>query len=328
MSDISHNANDSQKLPQRMIVVLGPTAGGKTALGVAMAQAFDGEIINADSMQVYRHLNAGTAKPTPEELAGAPHHLVDVVDPTEPWTVHDWLKAAEEKIAEISARGKRTVIVGGTNLYLKALLEGMFDGPGADDAYRQILEARESDDLFAELKQVDEETANRIFPNDRRRVIRALEVFHLTGQPISTLQKQWEENKDKRYLYDPIMIGLRWPVDLINRRINARIKYMFEPEDGTPGLIEETKYLLENDMLGEQAKQALGTKQVLAYLEGRLTREKAVERVKIETRQFAKSQRTWLKRYRNVHWIDADQYETDEVIALALSHVKSLEKDT
>lgn len=315
---------DELQLKQRMIVVLGPTAGGKSALSVGLAKAFDGEVVNADSMQVYKYLDAGTAKPSEEEMRAVRHHLVDVVDPRESWTVHDWLREAEGAIEEIDGRGKRVIIAGGTNLYMKALLEGMFDGPGADEAYRKQLEAVESGELYEKLREVDPEAVERIFPNDRRRVIRALEVYHLTGKPISELQQQWAEKRERGYRYDPILIGLRWEVDKINRRINARVKGMFDPEVGE-GLIEETKRLEEAGLLGNQAREALGTKQVLLHLGGKMSADEARERVKIETRQFAKSQRTWMKRYRGVNWIEASAYEGAEMLGEAIKIVNRYE---
>jgi len=294
----------------RIVVILGPTAGGKSALAVAVAERFNGEIINADSMQVYRHLNIGTAKPTEKQLARATHHLVDVVEPTEPWTVADWLERAEALIADMRSRGVLPVVVGGTNLYLKALLEGMFEGPPADEAFRASLDNVASEALHERLAKVDPESASRIFPQDRKRVVRALEVHHATGQPISALQQQWSDERDASYRFNPLLIGLRWPVEDINRRINLRVKAMFHPPLGLrdpnepEDLIDETRRLESEGVLGPQAREAIGTKQVLDHLAGKCTAAEAMERVKIDTRRFAKSQRTWLKRYRGVHWFD------------------------
>ncbi|MBI1373483.1 MAG: tRNA (adenosine(37)-N6)-dimethylallyltransferase MiaA [Phycisphaera sp.] len=321
---------------QRIVVILGPTAGGKSDLAVAVARRFNGEIINADSMQVYKHLDAGTAKPTAEQRAAVPHHLVDVVEPTESWTVADWLGRAEGLIAEVRERGHVPVVVGGTNLYLKALLEGMFDGPPADEAYRASLEKMASEDLHRQLREVDSEAASRIFPQDRKRIVRALEVFHTTGQPISSLQTQWVDEKSEIrnpkseiYRYDPVLIGLRWEVEAINRRINARVKAMFAPPVGSRGpdegedLIAETRRLEAAGLLGDQARQAIGTKQVLDHFAGKYTAEEAMEQVKIDTRRFAKAQRTWLKRYRGVHWFDASEGEWEALVVAALAVVAS-----
>lgn len=317
-----------QRTTTRMVVIVGPTAGGKSELAVGLALRAGGEIVNADSMQVYRGMEAGTAKPTPQQKAAAPHHLIDVVEPTEPWTVHDWLREAERVIGEIEGRGKRAIVVGGTNLYLKALLEGLFDGPGADEAFRRSVEDQSSAQLHERLMRVDAESAGRIHRNDRKRIVRALEVFAATGRPISQQQTQWDEaaeggSGEGRYRHDPILIGLHWPTELINRRINARCKAMFDPPAGVEDLVSETRRLRDAGLLGPQAREALGTKQVLEHLAGRLTRAEALERVKIETRRFAKAQRTWLKRYRGVHWLDASVLDESQRVEAAAGIVLS-----
>ena len=310
----------------RIVIILGPTAGGKSDLAIGLAQAFGGEIVSADSMQVYRHLDAGTAKPSVEQRFAVMHHLIDIVEPTEPWTVADWLDAAERAIADIQQRGRLPIVVGGTNLYIKALLEGMFAAPGADAAFRRSLDDVASADLHSRLSQVDPVAAQRIHPNDRKRLIRALEVHHLTGTGISQWQTQWaqsdEGGEDKReggYRHNAILVGLRWPVEAINRRINARVKSMFDPPGDVEDLVSETRRLREAGLLGPQASEALGTKQVLAHLAGRCTLEEAVEQVKIETRRYAKAQRTWLRRYRDVRWLDADQADSRKLLAEAMN---------
>jgi tRNA dimethylallyltransferase len=320
------------RMAQRIVLILGPTAGGKSDLAVALAQRFNGEILGADSMQIYKGLDAGTAKPTAEQRAAAVHHLIDVVETTGRYSVADWLGAAERTIAELHGRGRLPIVVGGTNLYVKALLEGLFDGPPADEAWRVSLAGVASQELHERLRKVDPATAERLHPNDRKRVLRALEVFQATGKGISGQQTQWSElgtgNSERgteegekgsphpnplpgeegaggrAYRHDPIIIGLRWEVEAINKRINARVRGMFEPGDGGEGLIEETRRLETAGRLGPQAREALGTKQVLEHLAGRLAAEEALERVKIETRRFAKNQRTWLKRFRGVHWLE------------------------
>lgn len=306
---------------QRIAVIVGPTAGGKSELAVAIGRAFGGEIINADSMQVYRHLDAGTAKPTQGQRDAVLHHLVDIVEPTEPWTVADFYEAAERTIADIHALGKLPVVVGGTNLYLKALLEGFFEGPPADGAFRASVADAPAQQLHEQLRAIDPEAAERIHCNDHKRIVRALEVFHATGKPISDQQQQWAES-DVVYRHSPILIGLQWETEAINRRINQRVKLMFKPTDGGEGLIAETKRLEDAGLLGAQAREALGTKQVLAHLRGELSADEAFERVKIETRRFAKAQRTWLKRYRGMHWIDADAEHADTVIAQVIEIVQ------
>lgn len=334
---------------KRPIVILGPTAGGKTDLAVSLAEQLNGEVIGADSMQVYRHLDAGTAKPSHALRAWVPHHLIDVVEPTDRFTVHDWRQQAEAAMADMQARGVRPIVVGGTNLYLKALLEGMFDGPGQDDAFRATLEAIDSAELHARMRAVDPEAGERIKPADRKRIIRALEVFHLSGKPISDWQQEWDQetggaavepdqanaaSPPRRYRHDPILIGLRWPAEAINPRINLRVKAMFYPEKVDPeiarevcingeDLITETRRLEAAKLLGEQAREALGTKQVLAYLSGAWTEEDAFEKTKVLTRRFAKQQRTWLKRYLGVHWIDAVEMDVEAQLESAMEAIKT-----
>src|SRR5688500_2453750 len=211
---------------ERIVVILGPTAGGKSDLAVSLAQRFDGEVLGADSMQVYRGLDAGTAKPQAALRAAVPHHLIDIVEPTDPFTVADWLSRAEALIDDLHTRGRLPVVVGGTNLYLKALLEGMFEGPPADEQFRDSLRDVDAHELHDRLASVDRQAASRIDRNDRKRLIRALEVFHLTGQTISSLQTQWQSEisdlkSESSYRHNPILIGLRWSTEAINRRINA-----------------------------------------------------------------------------------------------------------
>lgn len=314
----------------RIVVVLGPTAGGKSELAVALAERFAGEVINADSMQVYRHLDAGTAKPSRQLLQRIPHHLIDVAEPTQSWTVADWLDAAERCIAELHQRGKRPIVVGGTNLYLKALLEGFFDGPPADEAFRATLADVTPQQLHERLKQIDPAAAERIHPNDHKRLVRALEVHHQTGKPISAQQQQWadgafqnpkSEIRNTKYKHDPILLGLDWPAAVINPRINARVKLMFHPTDGGEDLVAETRRLRDAGLLGVQAAKALGYQQVLAALAGQMTMDEAFEKTKIETRRFAKAQRTWLKRYRGVHWLPAAELPPENLADAAAAIV-------
>lgn len=320
---------DPAEPTRRIVVILGPTAGGKSDLAIAVARHFNGEIINADSMQVYRHLDAGTAKPTPQDRAGVPHHLVDVIEPTEPFTVADWLERAEILIEQIRGRGKLPIVVGGTNLYLKALLEGMFEGPPANPEFRAALAHVPPHELHARLQQVDPDAASRIHRNDHKRLVRALEVHHATGKPISEQQSQWSEPPVSReaqpsappgYKHNPILLGLHWSTEAINRRINARVKQMFHPPNPhTEDLITETRRLEAAGLLGAQAREAIGTKQVLAHLRGEYSADDAMEQVKIETRRFAKAQRTWLKRYRGVHWLNAEGSTPQELTREAVT---------
>ncbi len=282
----------------RTILIVGPTAGGKTDLGVELALRLSGEVVTADAFQIYRGMDIGTAKPTPEERRGVPHHLIDIVDPPDSFTVHQWLAMANRAIDGIASRGLVPIVVGGTNLYVKSLLDGLFEGPAPDEALRRQLREMAPQARREELERVDPGAARRIHPNDERRTIRALEVFRQTGRPISEHQTQWDApGADASRL----LVGLDWPIETINRRINARVRAMMER-----GLADEVRAL--STRLGAQAREALGYKQILAHLEGRMPLDDAVEKIKIETRRFAKNQRTWLKRLRQTPgslWIDA-----------------------
>lgn len=320
----------------RPFVILGPTAGGKSDLAVELAERVPGggEVIGADSMQVYRHMDAGTAKPPLDLRERVPHHLVDIVEPTQRFTVADWLQRADELIERLQAAGKTPIIVGGTNLYLKALLEGMFEGPGQDEAFRATLEGIDGPTLHERVSKIDPEAAGRIAPNDRKRLVRALEVHHLTGETITSRQQQWDEptpgGPGKTYRHNPIMLGMHWPVEAINTRINLRVKAMFYPDKVDPvlaaaacpngeSLPDETRRLHGAGLLGEQAREALGYKQVLEHLTGQRTLDEAFERTKVLTRRFAKQQRTWLRRFQQVSWLPAEAMAPAELAQRALA---------
>jgi tRNA dimethylallyltransferase len=290
--------------PSLMPVVIGPTAGGKTRLAIELALRLGGECVSADSMQVYRGMDLGTAKPTAEERAAVPHHLLDVADPREEgFTVEEWRRLAEAAIADIRRRGRVPIVVGGTSLYVRALIEGLFEGPDPDPDLRAELDASPLESLREELERADPVAAARIHPNDRRRTQRAIEVFRQTGRPISAWQAEWDERLSTRAHPEARVIGLDWPVEAINRRINARVKAMF-----AGGLVEEARSLRSLGPLGRQAREAVGYGEALAVLDGVLSIEEAIERTKIRTRRYAKQQRTWLKRFRTIPgsvWIDA-----------------------
>ncbi len=301
-----------------VILIVGPTAGGKSGLALSLAQHLPGggEIISADSMQVYRGMDIGTAKPTREEQQLIPHHLIDGVEPDEPFSVDDWLKSAERCIAESRTRGRWPIIVGGTNLYVKAFLEGLFEGPPPDEALRAQLAGWSIEELHAELARVDPASAQRIHRNDRKRLTRALEVHRATGTPLSQWQSQWSGSPRRS---DVLLIGLDWPAESINRRINARVKAMLEA-----GLVDEVRALHAAGRLGPQAREALGYKQLLSALEGNANLADAVEQIKIETRRFARKQRTWLKSFRvypDSCWIACESLSAQDIAAQALSFI-------
>lgn len=305
----------------RFPVIAGPTAGGKSDLAVQVALELErqglgrGEVVTADAYQIYKSLDIGTAKPTPDEMAGVTHHLIDIVEPTERFTVSQWLEQAEQCIKQIRSAGNTPIIVGGTHLYLKAFLEGLFQGPEPDPALRKQLEAIAQKERRAELDRVDPAAAARIHPNDERRTIRALEVYRQTGTPISEWQIQWDQDSSART--DCVLIGLDWQPETINPRINQRVKKMMNR-----GLLDEVQALHKAARLGPQAAEALGYKQLLRHLRGEWTLEEAVEQIKIETRRFAKNQRTWLRRLRSTPgsaWIDAAQIPAEDWAQLVIS---------
>lgn len=287
-------------------VIVGPTAGGKSALAMELARAFEerglgkGEIVSCDSIQIYRGLDIGSAKPSPLDQEEVPHHLIDIIDPTERFSVADWYELVNPVIESIRARGNVPILVGGTHLYVKIFMEGLFQGPQIDRELRESIRKMDPRERRAELERVDPAAAARIHFNDERRTIRAIEVYRLVGTPISELQKQWDRDRVRP---DCRLIGLDWPTDVINLRINARVKAMLKM-----GLFEEVRSLLERGLLGPSARTALGYRQIADHLEGQGSLEDAIEQIKVSTRKFGKAQRTWLRRLRALPdsiWLDA-----------------------
>lgn len=293
-------------MENRVIVILGVTAAGKGTLARALAAALGGEIVSLDSMKIYRGMDIGTAKPPPEVRAGLPHHLIDVADPWEEFSVARFVELADEAVTQIHARGRPAVAVGGTMLYFKCWYAGLFAGPPADTAFRLRIRERARqeglDALHAELARVDPEAAGRIHRNDLRRIERALEVHALTGEPISTLQRQWAQPGPRRTDWRWTLLGLRRSREDANRRINLRVKRML-----AAGLVDEVRRLWEDPRgLSPQARQAVGYYELIEHFEGRCDLDTACERIKIDTRRLAKQQRTWLKTLTEVRWLDAE----------------------
>jgi len=289
-----------------MVLVLGVTASGKGRLGFELAQALGGEIVSVDSMKVYRRMDIGTAKPSPEARQRVPYHLIDVVEPSESFSVGVFLDMALAAIDDIRRRGKAVVAVGGTALYIKALLYGLFEGPGGDEQIRAELRAQAAREgvshLHDALRQIDPEAAGRISTNDAKRIIRALEVYRLTGKPISSFQKQFDAERPR---HDWTIIGLRREKPVESHRINARVKKMIEL-----GLVDEVKSLLaEEKPLSPQARCAIGYAEIIDHLEGRMSLDDAIEEIKKNTRRLAKGQRTWFKTFRQVDWLDVGEEE-------------------
>lgn len=287
----------------RILVIIGCTGCGKGGLARELARRVEGEVLSLDSMKVFRRMDIGTAKPSAEARRGVAHHLIDVVEPWEDFSVAQFVEQARRAIDEIRGRGKPVIAVGGTPLYLKALREGLFEGPGADPVLRAHLHNRARNEgltvLHEELQRVDPTAAARIHPNDLRRIVRALEVHELTGQPISTLQKQWDQGQARDDLF---IIGLRRDKADQSRRMNGRVERMIDA-----GLVDEVRSLLaEPKPLSRSARQALGYAEIIEHLEGKGSLADAVEMIKIHTRRFAKAQRTWFKRFTETNWIDLE----------------------
>jgi tRNA dimethylallyltransferase len=286
---------DVAALRKAPLFIAGPTAVGKSAVALVLAEQLGGEIISVDSMQVYRGLDIGTAKPTVAERAQIPHHLIDIVSPEQPFDAAKFCDFALKAIAKTEAAGKVAIFCGGTGLYFKALLEGLGEAPPSDSKLRVELERAPLEQLLVELKERDPETFTRIDQKNPRRIIRAIEVIRLTGKPFAAQRSSWQTgNSARRFAF-----GLsREPGDL-KRRIDVRVDGMF-----TDGLVTETKRLLEQGLdRNPTAMQAIGYRQVVEHLRGERSLDETVELVKIRTRQFAKRQMTWFRRQLHLDWV-------------------------
>ncbi|MBQ2178289.1 MAG: tRNA (adenosine(37)-N6)-dimethylallyltransferase MiaA [Oscillospiraceae bacterium] len=284
-----------------VVCVVGPTACGKTKMGVLLAKELDGEVVSCDSMQIYRGMTIGTAAPTREEMEGVPHHMIAVADPRENYSVARYAREAGQCVDDILARGKRPIIVGGTGLYLDALLAGREYASGqAGGAVRAQLERRAAQEgigpLLDELRAVDPESAQRLNPNDQKRIIRALEVYRETGKTIT------QHNRDSQRVpprYDAVYLGFAFEDRQDMRdRIDARVDQM-----ARQGLLDEVRALLAQGVPRDStALQAIGYKECLSFLDGQSTEEEALELIKLRSRQYAKRQLTWLRRNQDIHW--------------------------
>ena len=295
-----------------LLVLLGPTASGKTALALDLAERIGGEILSVDSMQVYRGMDVGTAKPTPDEQRRVKHHLIDLVGPDQSFAVSQFVERADAVIADASRRGVPLITTGGTPMYYKALFEGLFEGPSADLELRNRLSESPLEHLHARLAQLDPEAASRIHVNDRRRIVRALEVYELTGKPISQHQAQW--GAEPRHA--AAWFGLLWDKDALNRRINARVKQMI-----AAGWLDETRSLLARyGTLSKTAGEATGYQELIDHLNGRLPLDDAIEQIKIYTRQLSRRQVKWFRRFANVTWL-AGEESTASLLEHMLRHI-------
>ncbi|WHY02558.1 tRNA (adenosine(37)-N6)-dimethylallyltransferase MiaA [Neobacillus sp. DY30] len=285
---------------QKLLVIIGPTAVGKTKLSIELAKLYNGEIISGDSMQIYRSMDIGTAKIKPEEMEEIPHHLIDIKEPDESFSVAEFQQLVREKITDIASKGKLPIIVGGTGLYIQSVIyDYQFSEAPADEAFRLQLEERAkeigNEALHQELTKVDPESASQIHPNNVRRVIRALEIFHCTGKIMS----DYQNNQQPDLLYETALIGLTMEREKLYERINMRVDMMI-----AEGLLDEVSMLHKQGLRDCQSIQAIGYKEIYDYLDGKVSLEIAVENLKQNSRRYAKRQLTWFRNKMEVKWFD------------------------
>lgn len=296
----------------KIAVIAGPTASGKTALGVEMAKAFDGEVISADSMQIYKGMDIATAKPTAEEMQGIPHHLIDFLDRSQSFSVADYVELANEKIREVSGRGHLPIIVGGTGLYISSLVDNVKfpdikTSPEIRKRIEKEIEESGAEAVFAKLEKCDPETAAELHPNNLVRVIRALEVFELTGRKLSEFKA---ESRLEESPYESVIIGLNFSDrQKLYDRINKRVDIMIEN-----GLISESKKVFESGEM-KTAANAIGYKELIPYFRGEASLDECIDKIKQETRRYAKRQLTWFRKNAKIQWIMLDEFDNTEKIS-------------
>jgi len=304
------------------VVLIGPTAVGKTKLSIELAKRFNGEIISGDSMQIYKEMDIGTAKIKKSEMEGIPHHLIDIKDADESFSVAEFQELVREKITEITKRGKLPMIVGGTGLYIQSVVyDYQFSAAQSDVAYRKMLEKRAENEgneqLHLELQQIDRISADRIHPNNIRRVIRALEIFHCTGKLMSETQ----ESQEQELLYDAEIIGLTMDREILYERINHRVDLMIEE-----GLLSEVERFHKHGLKECQSIQAIGYKELYEYFDNKISLEEAIVQLKQNSRRYAKRQLTWFRNKMHVHWVDmseaADPSIFEKKIAEISAHIE------
>ncbi len=289
----------------KIIVIVGPTASGKTALSIELAKKINGEIISADSMQIYKDMNIGSAKPTIEEMQGIKHYMLDIADPNYRFSVAEYKEKAEKAIEEILQKGETPIIVGGTGLYVNSLIYAIkYQEIEFDENYRnklmEIAQTNEGlNELYLEAKKIDEKAMEKISPNDKKRIIRVLEIFHSTGK--NKTQQEIESRKfDVKYDYK--VYGLNTKREYLYERINKRVDIMIES-----GLIEEVQNLLKKYKEFPTSMQAIGYKEIVEYLQNKISKDEAIEKIKQETRRYAKRQITWFKRIQNIKWLECQE---------------------
>lgn len=286
----------------KVIVIVGPTASGKTSLSIELAKKTNGEIVSCDSMQIYKDMDIGSAKPSKEEMQGIEHYIIDEVLPTERFSVAEYKKRAEVAIEKILAKGKTPIVVGGTGLYANSLIYGIeYDDVKLDEKYREklmnIAKTQEGlSNLYEQAKKIDEKAVEKISPNDKKRIIRILEIYNATGKNKTEQEEQSRKNEVK---YDYKVFGINIERTILYERINTRVDIMIKQ-----GLIEEVKKLIKKYPEIPTAMQAIGYKEIVEYFNNELTKEEAIEKIKQETRRYAKRQITWFKRIENIKWLD------------------------
>ncbi len=286
----------------KVIVIVGPTASGKTALSIELAKQINGEIVSCDSMQIYKDMNIGSAKPSLEEMQGIKHYMIDIVEPDKRFSVAEYKKQAEQAIEEILSKGKMPIVIGGTGLYADSLIYGIeYPEIEFDKNYRNELEnlanSKEGlSNLYEKAKEIDSKAIEKISPNDKKRILRILEIYHSTGKTKTELEAESRKNEVK---YDYRVFAINMDRQILYNRINKRVEIMIEN-----GLIEEVKNLLDKYKEFPTAMQGLGYKEVVEYLNGYLTKDEMIEKIKQETRRYAKRQLTWFKKNKNTIWID------------------------
>jgi tRNA dimethylallyltransferase len=288
----------------KVIVICGPTASGKTKLSIELAKKIDGEIVSCDSMQVYKDMDIGTAKPTIEEMQGIKHYLIDFVSPDERYSVADYKMDSKNAIKEILEKGKIPIVVGGTGLYIDSLIyEIEYQMIQFDEQYRKELERRVEKEgletLYEEAKKIDETAIKKISPNDQKRILRILEIYHTTGKNKT---EQEIESRKKEVEYDYRVYALKWYRQILYDRINKRVDMMVEN-----GLIEEVQGIYKKYKKFPTAMQGLGYKEVVDYLDGNCTKEEMIEKIKMETRRYAKRQMTWFRKNKQTIWLDGQE---------------------
>ena len=297
-------------MPPKLLIIAGPTASGKKKLALEAAERFNGEIISADSRKVYRYLDIGTAKPSPEDRGRIPHHLIDIVNPDEPFSAGEWISRASDAVGEILARGRLPVISGGTGFYISAFREGLSEGIEPEPEVRKKIEeklAREgAHAMYGELASIDPARAGELHENDIFRVLRALEVFYSTGRTFTELRKNGKVTGGD---YDYFTVGVTMPRDILYRRIDERVDYM-----ASKGLVDELKNVLAMGYSRDLTSlDTVGYKEWFSYLDGTESFEECLEKVKRNSRRYAKRQLTWFRARPDVEWINAtDRDEVDK----------------